>query len=92
MANRPAARKSIRQDETRRLRNKTVKSRLRTEENKLARMIERGDKEGASKQGRLLTKLFQRAAAAKVIHVNRVARKQAQIEKRLHAFSTPQSA
>ena len=92
MPHRPAARKTLRQDEKRRLRNKSVKSRLRTEENKLNRMIERGDAEGAGRQSRLLTKLLQQAAAAHVLHANRVARKQAQIDRRLHVVSTPQES
>ena len=92
MPHRPAAQKTLRQDEKRRLRNKSVKSRLRTEENKLNRMIERGDAEGAGRQSRLLTKLLQKAAAARVIHANRAARKQAQIDRRLHALSTPRDS
>jgi small subunit ribosomal protein S20 len=90
--NRSAARKTVRQDETRRLCNKTVKSRLRTEENKLDHMIERGDKDGATRQARLVTKLFKQAAAAKVMHPNRAARKQAQMDKRIHAATAPKSA
>ena len=85
MPHRPAALKTLRQDEKRRLRNKSVKSRLHTEENKLNRLLERGDVEAASQQARLLTKLLQKAAASHVMHPNRAARKQAQIDQRLHA-------
>ena len=92
MPHRPAALKTLRQDEKRRLRNKRVKSRLRTEENKLNRMIERGDAEAAAVQSRLLTKLLQKAAAAHVMHPNRAARKQAQIDRRLHAIAAPQDS
>jgi small subunit ribosomal protein S20 len=92
MPRRPAALKTLRQDEKRRLRNKTVKSRLRTEENKLARMLERGDMQGANRQGHLLTKLLQKAAISGVIHANRAARKQAQIDRRLHAAAAPQGS
>ena len=92
MPHRSAALKSLRQDETRRVRNKSVKSRLRTEENKLNRMLERGDAEAAAQQSRLFTKLLQKAAAANVMHPNRAARKQAQIDRRLHAISSPEDA
>jgi len=85
MPHRPAALKTLRQDEKRRLRNKSVKSRLHTEESKLNRMLERGDVQAASQQASLLTKLLQKAAASRVVHPNRAARKQAQIDRRLRA-------
>jgi small subunit ribosomal protein S20 len=83
MPNRPAALKSMRRDEKRTLRNSMVKSRLRTEQTKFARMIERGDLAGADKQFNLLVKLFQRAAVRKIVHPNRAARKQAQFQNAL---------
>ena len=83
MPNRPAAVRTLRRNAKRNLRNKTVKSRLRTEQNKLAHMVERKDVAGAEQQVRLLTKLFQRAAARKVIHPNRAAGKQAQLQRTL---------
>jgi small subunit ribosomal protein S20 len=84
MPNRAAAVKSLRRDEKRRLRNKTVKSRLRTEETKFDRMIERGDLAGAENQLNLLTKLFQRAAGRDIVKENRAARKQAQFQRRVN--------
>jgi len=84
MPNRAAALKSLRRDEKRRLRNKTVKSRLRTEETKFDRMIERGDLAGAENQLNLLTKLFQRAASRDIVKENRAARKQAQFQRRVN--------
>ncbi len=84
MAHRAAALKSLRSDEKRRLRNKTVKSRLRTEETKFGRMVQRGDVAGAEGQLNLLTKLFQRAAARKIVKDNRAARKQAQFQRRVN--------
>ncbi len=83
MPNRPAALKSLRRDEKRSVRNKMVKSRLRTEQNKFDRMVERGDLEGAEKQFSVLTKLYQRAAARRVLHPNLAARKQAQFQRTL---------
>jgi small subunit ribosomal protein S20 len=84
MPHRHAALKSLRKDAKRTLRNRSVKSRLRTEQNKFDRMLERGDMQGAETQLVLLTKLFQRAAARNVIHANRAARKQAQFQRRLN--------
>ncbi len=83
MPNRPAAVKSLRRDEKRAARNKMVKSRLRTEQNKFDRMVERGDVAGAEKQFSLLTKLYQRAADRHVVHANLAARKQAQFQRTL---------
>ncbi len=84
MPQRPAAKKSLRQNRKRRLRNKGVKSRLRTEQNKFDRMLERGDVEGAQTQLDLLTKLYHRAAARNLVHANLAARKQAQFQARLN--------
>jgi len=88
MPRRPAGLKSLRRDAKRHLRNQVVKSRLRTEENKLARMLERGDMAAVEGQVNLLTKLFQRAAARKIIEANKAARKQAQLQTRLSALKT----
>lgn len=84
MPHRRAAMKSLRQDRKRNLRNKSVKSRLRTERNKFDRLLERADVDAAEQQLGLLTKLLQRAAARNVIHANKAARSQAQCQKRLN--------
>ncbi|NLW51197.1 MAG: 30S ribosomal protein S20 [Candidatus Brocadiaceae bacterium] len=92
MPHRASAKKRLRQDQKRRFRNKSVKSRLRTEENKLNRMVERGDVEAAAVQSRLLTKLLQQAAAGGVVHANRVARKQGQIDRCLDTLAKPRAS
>lgn len=84
MPNRPAAVKSLRRDKKRALRNKVIKSRLRTEQNRFDRMIEHGDAAAAERQFTVLTRLFQRAAARNVVHPNRAARKQAQLQHALN--------
>ena len=84
MANRPTAIKSIRQNARRRLRNKAAKSRLRTETNKLDRMLQRGEVSDAEDQFAVLTRLLQRAAARHIVHPNMAARKQAQYQKRVN--------
>lgn len=84
MPQRPAAVKSLRQNARRRQRNQAVKSRLRTEQNKLDRMLERGEADAAAEQIRVVVKLFQQAASKGVIHANKVARKQSQYERRLN--------
>lgn len=92
MPHRPSAVKSLRQDKKRRLRNKIVKSRLRTEENKLNRYLERGETEAAARQAQLLTKLLQKAAAKHVLHANKAARKQAQFDRRIQAVRAQPSS
>ncbi|MGD2173913.1 MAG: 30S ribosomal protein S20 [Candidatus Brocadiaceae bacterium] len=84
MPNRPSALKRLRQDRKRTRRNRAVKSRLRTEENKMTRMLERGDVEEAEQQLRVLTRLLHRAASKNIIHKNKAARKQAQFQRRLN--------
>lgn len=91
MPHRAAARKTLRQDARRRLRNKMVKSRLRTEQNKMDRMLDRGEAESAAAQFSVLVKLFQQAAAKGVIHANRAARKQSQYERRLNEMKAAAS-
>lgn len=84
MPQRPAALKSLRQNRKRNLRNKRVKSRLRTEQNRLEHMLERGETQQAQQQLSLLTKLYQQAASKRIVHPNKVARRQAQFQKRLN--------
>jgi len=85
MPQRKSAFKTLKQDSKRRVRNRAVKSRLRTERNKFDRMLERGDVADAALQMNLLTKLIQRAATRNVIHENKAARLQAQFQNRLNA-------
>jgi small subunit ribosomal protein S20 len=84
MPQRPAALKSLRQNRKKHLRNHRVKSRLRTEQNKLERMLQRGDTQGAQQQLSLLTRLYQQAASKRIVHPNKAARRQAQFQKRLN--------
>jgi small subunit ribosomal protein S20 len=92
MAHRPAALKSLRQDRKRRLRNKAIKSRLRTEGNKFDRMIQRGELEAAEQQLALLTKLLHRAGSRNIIHPNKAARLQAQCQRALNGAGAETTA
>ncbi|MHC4479756.1 MAG: 30S ribosomal protein S20 [Planctomycetota bacterium] len=88
MPHRQSAKKRLRQTGKRTLRNKQVKSRLRTEQNKFDHMLERGDLQEAERQISLLTKLYHQAANRKVVEKNRAARKQAQFQRRLNEART----
>ncbi len=92
MPHRPSALKRLRQDKKRSKRNKAIKSRLRTEENKYDRMLQRGELEEAERQCRLLTRLLHRAAGKNVLHSNKAARKQSQFQRRLSALREKASA
>lgn len=81
MPQRPAAKKSLRQDRKRTLRNKGIKSRLTTETTKFERALERKDFKAAGKQMNLLTKLYHKAAVKGVLHKNKAAREQAKLQK-----------
>jgi len=84
MPHRASAKKTLRQNQARRLRNKTMSSRLRTEQNKFDRMLERGDVQSAEAQLNVLTKLYHRAASRRIVHPNLAARRQSRFQKRLN--------
>jgi small subunit ribosomal protein S20 len=92
MPNRPSALKRLKQDKKRRRRNRAVKSRLRTEENRFERLLQRGDVAEAEEQLATLTKLLHRAASKNVIHANKGARLQGQYQRRLNELKQQQSA
>ena len=81
MPHRASAKKTLRQSEKRRLRNRAVKSRLRTETRKFERAVERRDAEEARSQLQLLTKLVHKAGAKGVLHSRTAARRQAGLQK-----------
>ena len=84
MPQRPSAKKSVRQNKKRQLRNKSVRSRLTTETRKFERAIERGDLDAARQQLDVLTKLLQQAATKGVLHQKTAGRRQARYQKRLN--------
>jgi len=88
MAYRRAALKSIRSDRKRRLRNRMVKSRLRTEQNKFERLLGRGQIPEAEAQLSVLTKLLQRAGDRRIVPANRAAHRQALCQRRLNRART----
>ena len=89
MPQRPAQKKSMRQNEKRRKRNSAVKSRLRTEINKFERALEREDPDEAQEQLDLLTKLLHQAAKKDVIKENTAARRQSKLQKQLNRILAP---
>ncbi len=87
MPQRPAAKKSVKRNKKREHSNKRVKSRLTTETRKFERAVEREDTEEAQEQLDLVTKLLHQAASKGVIHENKAARRQSQLQKSLDRIS-----
>lgn len=86
MANSKSARKRIRQNEVRRVRNARVRTRVRTFTNGFLRAVDSGDVEQAEEGFRKVESELSRAAAKGVIPKKRASRKTGRLEKRLNAL------
>lgn len=75
MANIKSAIKRAKTNEKRRMRNKAVKTNIKTETKKFYAAVEAGDKEAAKAQLSVAVKKLDRAASKNVIHKNSAARK-----------------
>ncbi len=87
MANTRSAKKRIRQNEKRRLRNKAVRTRTRRQIKQARTALEAGDPEAA--RGAVLKAVSEldRAASKGVIHRNNASRRKRRLMKRLAAIS-----
>ncbi len=85
MANIKSQIKRNRQNETRRLRNKAVRSELKTRVKSAVRAAEAGDGADALRQA---VRRLDKAASAGVIHKNQAARRKSRLMKRLAAISS----
>lgn len=86
MANTASARKRIRQNEKRTVRNKARKSRVRTFVRKLEEAIAAGDKAAAQEAFRAAQPEMQRAVTKGTLHANTVARKVSRMSARVKAL------
>ena len=84
MANIKSQIKRNRQNEKRRLRNKAVRSELRSRTKAAVRAVEEGA-DTASEATRLALKRIDKAGARGVIHKNQAARRKSRLMKRLNA-------
>ena len=87
MANIKSQIKRNRQNEKRRLRNKSVKSSLKTAIRKFHEATAAGDNETAATLLRAATRKLDQAASKGVIHKNQAANRKSAIAKRLEALS-----
>jgi small subunit ribosomal protein S20 len=83
MANIKSQIKRNRQNEARRVRNKSTRSALKTKVKNFLQMVEGGDKAGAAEELKSTTKALDQAAAKGVIHKNKAANQKARLARRL---------
>ena len=85
MANIKSQIKRNRQNEARRVRNKSVRSALRTHVKRFEEAVDSGDRDAAAAEYREDTQALDKAAAKGVIHKNKAANKKARLARRLNA-------
>jgi small subunit ribosomal protein S20 len=88
MPNSVSAKKRLRQSQDRRLRNRNVKSALRTQIRKVRTAIQGGDIETSEKEFVLATKKLDQAASKNVIHDNQAARLKSRISAAIKKIKT----
>ncbi|MBX6357523.1 MAG: 30S ribosomal protein S20 [Micromonosporaceae bacterium] len=88
MANIKSQIKRNRQNEKRRLRNKSVKSSLKTAIRKFHEASDAGDVAAATELMRAASRQLDKAVSKGVIHKNQAANRKSAIAKRLHALSS----
>ena len=87
MANSAQARKRGRQNEARRRRNQSARSRFRTSLKKVVRAIRDGDREAAAEMYRDAVPAIDRAAGRGLIHRNKAARHKKRLNARVRALA-----
>jgi small subunit ribosomal protein S20 len=87
-----SAKKSLRQDEKRRARNRAVKKELKTQLKKFATAQKDGTAEQKQAEFKAAVKLLDKAAVRRVIHPNAAARKKSQLARQLAAPAAPAKA
>lgn len=86
MANIKSQIKRNRQSEQQRLRNKAVRSRLRTYRGRFDEAVEAGDRAAAEEALRVAMSQYDRAATRGVIHANNAANKKSSMARQLQAL------
>lgn len=86
MANIKSAMKRIRTNEQNRLRNKSVKSEVKTAIRKFREAVEAGDKDKAVQLSREANRKLDKAVSKGVIHANQAANKKSAMAKRANVL------
>lgn len=87
MANSPQARKRARQAEKHRQHNASRRSEMRTYIKKVIKLIQAGDKEGATKAYAEAVPVIDRAANKGLVHANKAARHKSRLNAHLKAMA-----
>ncbi|MCD8326255.1 MAG: 30S ribosomal protein S20 [Lachnospiraceae bacterium] len=87
MANIKSAKKRILVNNTKRERNKAIKSRVKTETKKVLAAVEAGDKAAATEALAVATSVIEKAASKGVYHKNTAARKVSAIAKAVNTIA-----
>lgn len=85
MPNTTSAKKRLRQNVTRRTRNRAIKSSLRTQTRKVRELVAAGNIASSETEFRKLTKQLDQAAAKGAIHPNRASRVKSRVSARIKA-------
>ena len=86
MPNTKSAKKRLRQNEVRRMRNRSVKRSLRTQCRKVREAVEAGDLGTAETEFRQAVKKLDRAGAKNIIHRNAAARTKARLSAKVKSL------
>lgn len=81
MPNTASAKKRLRQNQARRVENRSKRAAIRTQIRRLREVVAAGDKEGASAQFKVCAKVLDRAGARGLIHKNAAARTKSRLNK-----------
>ena len=84
MPHTPSAKKSLRQDAKRRLRNRAAKKSIKLQLKKLTEPAKNAPLEQLQAELRIAIRKLDKAAARRVVHPNLAARKKSQLAKLLH--------
>jgi small subunit ribosomal protein S20 len=92
MANTRSAKKRIRQSEKRRLRNRAVRTRVRTETKKVLRAVAAGDRETAAQAYVQAQSVIDRAVKRGVLHWRTAARRKSRLARRVNQLAAGSGA
>jgi len=88
MPNSSSAKKRLRQNESLRMRNRSIKSAVRTQIKKVRNAVEAGDTETAEAEYIVAAKKLDKASAKRIFHPNASARYKSRLQKAIKAAKT----
>ena len=92
MPNTASAKKRLRQNEVRRLHNRTIKSAVRTQIKKVRQAVDAGEIDKAEAEFRAAAKKLDQAGAKRVIHPNKSARQKSRLQALIRKAKTASSS